>query len=187
MGKTRSRTGKDDTPEAREAAHAPEPKRRHKKKEPTPLSEPLGQIAKEHGLTTADHLPRQLPPPTDDDLPKGPPFESGRHLAAEPSFAERVRPDGPRPRAVGEPGSVFTSVSGGFRLTEDGQERAFRFRDELPPSEDEKAALRDIGMDYRPGRKVWAAPATPEVRERSDELALRMSGKRDRIDDGRAR
>ncbi len=187
MGKARSRPGKDDTPEAEEAAHEPEPKRRRKKKELTPLPGPLGQIAEERGLTTADHLLPQLSSPTGDDLTKGPPFEPGSQLVAEPTFVGRVRPNGPRPRAPGEAGSVFTSVSGGFKLTEDGQERAFRFRDDLPPSEDEKAALRDIGMDYRPGRKMWAAPATPEVRERSDELALRMSGKRDRIEEDRAR
>ncbi len=93
------------------------------------------------------------------------------------SFAERTRPEGPRKRKPGEAGSVFTSVNGGFALTEDGRERAFRFSDALPPSETEKQDMRDIGLAYTPIGKRWAARATPEMRDATDKLALKFEGK----------
>lgn len=162
------------------AKQSENPKPKPKKRRSKAASGALQEVLDAHpAIITGDHLlsaaEADLPPP-----------ESGVEPSA--SFAQRARPTGPKERPPGEPRSVFTSVDGGFRLTQDSSERAFAFSDSNPPTSDEKEAMRRIGMGYRSApRKQWAAPATPEVREASDELALRFSGKRERIEAERGR
>lgn len=82
---------------------------------------------------------------------------------------------GPRKRQPSEPATVYASVQNGFKLLQDGPFRKFKF-DEEPPRE-VKDKLQDAGFHYVPFEKSWSAPASWQIREASDKLAIELDGK----------
>ncbi len=163
MSKTRARPSKDEILESRESDLTP-PKRRKKK---------AAEIAEETGLTTADHLPAQLPPPSFENVP----FDPGSHLAAEPSFAERVRPSGPRERGPNEAGTVYrgTEHSRPFRLSKNGPLWSFSFPDTDPATAHEKDIMYGAGFRWDENARHYAAVENGENAVRLREDAQRAS------------
>lgn len=165
MKRSRKLPLEDDALESREAAHTPpEPKRRRKKKD-------AAELAAEKGLTTADHLPAQ------------PPFDPGSHLAAEPSFAERVRPNGPRERGPNEAGTVYrgTNHSRPFRLAKHGALWSFSFPDTDPATAHEKDIMYGAGFRWDESARHYSAVENGEnavtLREDAQRAAVLIDGK----------
>ncbi|WP_435018401.1 hypothetical protein TA3x_000375 [Tundrisphaera sp. TA3] len=130
------------------------------------------------GLASTEPATSQLPEPTPAPSQEAPPAEPAQ-APPEPGLAHR--PAAPRLRSPHEPRNVFSGVEAGFKLDQTPEERIFRFAEDRKPSAEEKAELGQMGFQYRPGVKRWAAPATPEVREGSDRFALKLAGKAQKL------
>lgn len=188
MGKTRNRPSKAEQLESLEAAHAP-PKRRRKKKDPAALAE-------ETGTKLGTELVEQLRAPTLED--QDPPFEAGSHLAAEPSFAERVNPNGPHilPRHI----KLIHDGRGDsppFQLGEDHAHGkmviGFRkdpgqvIKDKLTELREMPSGGEPVNFQYDERKGLWHTDATPDGRERAYQAANEISGKDIRYGFGRGR
>lgn len=147
----------------------------------TPLAEPLETLRQQiPSLQTAAEL---SPPDRELVTPESDP---DRHRpTGHRNGTERSRPLGPRPRAINEPGSVFTRLDGqgvDFKLLKDADHYYFEFRDE--PSRTRQVALEGIGfkpvIDEVSGEdnmRLWRATDRASAMAYAQSVAVWMADK----------